>query len=110
MKLSDRIWTLVLNWKHFERVTIGTQITRAADSVAANLSEGYGRYHFKENRQFCYYARGSLLETRTWLEKARSRDLIAETEFDELTATIDLLGKRINAYINSIGRNPGTAE
>ena len=39
MILSERIWTLVLNWKKFEQATIGIQITKAADSIAANLGE-----------------------------------------------------------------------
>ena len=56
----------------------------AADSIAANISEGHGRYFFKENRNFCYYARGSLVETKTWLFKARTRNLIPEDEFSKL--------------------------
>jgi four helix bundle protein len=49
------------------------QLIKAIDSVAANLSEGFGRYFYKENRQFCYYSRGSLFETKTWLRKAFNR-------------------------------------
>jgi four helix bundle protein len=70
MLIGDRIWTVVQPWDRFEKDTIGRQMVRAADSVAANLSEGYGRYFFREKRQFCYYARGSLHELRTWLQKS----------------------------------------
>ena len=105
MLIGDRVWRIVSSWSDFDRRTIGIQITRASDSIAANLSEGYGRYHFRENRQFCYYARGSLHELRTWLEKAATRGLIGEQDFNELNVDITLLGKRLNAYISSIGRN-----
>jgi len=104
MTISDRVWGIVISWNDFERRTIGLQMTRSADSIAANLSEGYGRYHFKENRQFCFYARGSLYELRTWLVKASDRGLVAEPEFNELRLSLNLLGKRLNAYIASIGR------
>lgn len=43
---------------------MGKQLVRAIDSVAANLSEGFGRYHYKETRIFGYYSRGSLYESK----------------------------------------------
>ena len=57
---------------------MGKQLVRSADSVAANLSEGFGRFFYKENRRFCYFSRGSLYETFTWIEKAHNRGLISE--------------------------------
>jgi len=63
MEMAEKIWIIVVNWNYFEKDTIGKQFVRAADSIAANLSEGFGRYFYKENKQFCYYSRGSLFET-----------------------------------------------
>lgn len=65
MELGEIIWGIVEKWNYFEKDTIGKQLVRAADSIAANIAEGYGRYHFKENKQFCFYSRGSLFETKT---------------------------------------------
>ena len=65
MKFGEKIWDLVENWDHFSKGTIGKQLIRASDSVSANISEGFGRFHFKETRQFSYFARGSLYETKT---------------------------------------------
>jgi hypothetical protein len=31
-------------------------------SIAANLSEGFGRFQYKENKQFGYYSRGSYVQ------------------------------------------------
>ncbi|MBK9014519.1 MAG: four helix bundle protein [Saprospiraceae bacterium] len=39
------------------------------------LANGYGRYFYGENRNFCFYARGSLYESKTWLIKAMERSL-----------------------------------
>ncbi len=82
MEMAEKIWPIVLKWDCFSKDTIGKQLVRAADSVAANLSEGYGRFFYKENRQFCYYSRGSLYEMKTWITKAHNRNLINDDDFN----------------------------
>jgi len=39
-------------------------MVRAADSIPANIAEGYGRYFYKESKQFYFYSRGSIQETK----------------------------------------------
>ena len=104
MEMAERIWDIVLKWKYFEKDTIGKQLVKAADSISANLSEGYGRFHYKENKQFCYYSRGSLYETKTWLTKANNRKLIKDDIFDTFQNDINTIGIKLNNYINSIGK------
>ena len=84
MKVGERIWESVESWKYFYQMTIGKQLIASTDSIAANISEGYGRYFYKENRNFCFYARGSLTETKTWITKAGNRNLISETEVNTI--------------------------
>lgn len=105
MEIAEKIWKIVINWNYFEKDTIGKQLVKAADSIASNLSEGFGRFFYKENRQFCYYSRGSLFETKTWLSKANNRALIEDNQFENFCNDIDLIGKKLNSYINSIGKN-----
>jgi four helix bundle protein len=50
MELADRVRIQVLSWEYFHKDTIGKQLVRAVDSIAANISEGYGRFHYKENK------------------------------------------------------------
>ncbi|CAG5071752.1 hypothetical protein DYBT9623_03743 [Dyadobacter sp. CECT 9623] len=104
MELSDRIWNVVQEWSTFSRDTIGKQLVRAADSIGANIAEGFGRYHFKENMNFCFYSRGSLYETKTWLTKARSRNLIDPEIFKYLVNLCDTLSLKLNNYIKTIGK------
>lgn len=106
MELSEKIWALVNSWSLFEKNSIGIQIVRAADSVSANISEGFGRYHYNESKHFLYYARGSLFETRTWLKKAMSRNLIKESDYEELERQYIRLGVKLNNYIKVIGKSP----
>ncbi|HDZ24638.1 MAG TPA: four helix bundle protein [Desulfobacteraceae bacterium] len=100
-ELADKIWNICIGWDYFTKDTIGKQLTRAADSIGANLAEGHGRFHFKDLLNFCYYARGSLEETKSWLSKAFRRNLISP-ESVEINALIDALPKKLNAYIRSI--------
>lgn len=104
MKMSEDIWEIVIKWDYFTKDTIGKQLVRAADSIAANLSEGFGRFHYKENTNFCYYSRGSLYETKTWLTKAHKRKLISDESFESLNSEIDNIGVKLNNYIKSIGK------
>jgi len=105
MDLGEKIWAHVNKWDYFAKDTIGKQLIRAADSVAANLSEGFGRYHYKEAKQFGYYSRGSLYETKTFLKKASNRGLITSEEFDSFAKEIKNIGIKLNNYINSIGKS-----
>jgi four helix bundle protein len=103
MEVGEQVWDLVMRWGYFEKDTVGKQFVRAADSIASNLSEGLGRYHFKEIKNFGYYSRGSLFETRTWLAKSLKRKLVDEEMFKKLELQLDSIGKMLNRYINSIG-------
>ena len=45
MDMGECVWRIVAGWNYFAKDTVGKQLVRAADSVAANLSEGFGRFH-----------------------------------------------------------------
>jgi len=104
MEIADKIWVIVDGWDYFAKDTVGKQLVRAVDSVAANLSEGYGRYHFRETINFSYYSRGSLFETKTWLTKSKNRNLLKATDYLFFSQQIDDIGVRLNNYIKSIGK------
>jgi len=104
MEIGEKVWNIVVGWNYFEKDTVGKQLVRAVDSVASNLSEGFGRYHYKETINFGYYSRGSLYETRTWLTKAHNRDLLTGELFRQFMMEIDDIGIKLNNYIRSIGK------
>jgi four helix bundle protein len=80
--------------------TVGYQIIRAADSISANLAEGYGRFTPAERKLFYRYARGSFEETKAWLRKLIRRGIITE-EANRYKNIIDELGPKLNAFIKS---------
>ena len=104
MALGDKVWKNVSEWDYFSKETVGKQLVRSTDSIAANISEGFGRFFYKENRQFCYYSRGSLYEVKTWLNKSHSRNLITDDENNKYLRDINTLSVKLNNYIKTIGK------
>ncbi|VTU00700.1 S23 ribosomal protein OS=Fischerella sp. JSC-11 GN=FJSC11DRAFT_4052 PE=4 SV=1: 23S_rRNA_IVP [Gemmataceae bacterium] len=102
--LAGDVWNLVMRWPLFARDTIGKQLVRAADSIGANLAEGYGRGSYADNKRFTHIARGSLNETLCWLKRGLERKLIAPEDSDRLKRITDELGPRLNGYLNYINR------
>ena len=103
MRLAEVSGEAVESWPFFAKDTVGKQLVRTADSIAANIAEGYDRYHFKENQKLCYCSRGSAQEAQTWIEKAVRHNLITDETGRTLNRDLDSLKKRQNAYIRSIG-------
>lgn len=100
--IADEIWKRVMRWDEFARDVVGKQLARAADSVGANIAESFGRFNFGEKLQFLYYSRGSLFETKYWLNRARARDLINETEVREYVDRLTKLARELNSLAGSL--------
>ena len=103
-EISDLTWEIVFRWDYFAKDTVGKQLVNAADSIGANLAEGYGRGSHADNRRFARIARGSLFEVKHWLRRAYRRDLLADDEIKNLQELIEELTPKLSAYINSIGK------
>lgn len=103
MDLAEELYKEVTKWNYFDKDTIGKQLIRSVDSIGANLSEGMGRYHYKERKHFSYYSRGSLFETKTWITKAQNRNLLTQEKSAELLEKLEKIGVKLNNYINTIG-------
>ena len=102
---GDEVWFVVHEWEYFAKDTLGKQLVRSADSISANIAEGYGRYHYKENKNFCYFSRGSIIETKGWLKKSKNRQLLNEEKFDLLYEKLQTIHIKLNAYIKFIGNS-----
>ncbi|WP_250123534.1 four helix bundle protein [Chroococcidiopsis sp. CCMEE 29] len=105
-KLANEIWFIVKDWDFFAKETIGKQLVKSADSIGANIAEGNGRFNLADNQRFVKIARGSLNETRHWLRLAYARTLLTKEQKDRLKPIIDELAPKLNAYLNSLKREP----
>ena len=100
----NEIRTLVLSFPMEEKFRLSDQMTRASRSITANIAEGYGRYHYQENIQFCRTARGSLSETLDHLICAFDCGYIKEAQLQELQNMHNNCLKVLNGYIAYLKR------
>ncbi len=101
-KLSDMIWFDFDIWDKKIRNTTGYQIIRSADTISANIAEGFGRFHYADKKNFYYYSRGSFEETKGWLRKLIRRRIINKERENEYKILIDEMGPKLNGLINSM--------
>ena len=81
-----------------ERYVLGSQLRRAAYSVAANIVEGYAREHPRERLQFLNVSWGSLAEVGYCVHVARRLGYITAGKFEEL----DLAVRRVGAPLSGL--------
>jgi four helix bundle protein len=103
-RLSDAVWDVAIQWKPFERDTVGKQLVRAADSIGANIAEGASDGSPVENKRFVRYARRSLCETRFFLRRAHARRLVSDGQIAVIKPLLDELGPRLQAYYKALCR------
>jgi four helix bundle protein len=85
-----------------EKWALSSQLRRAAQSIPANIAEGYGRFNYQEAIHFCYIARGSMAETKTHLVLAHRLGYMDDTTYQDFQIRLSELGKMINGYINHL--------
>ena len=98
-EMRKAISKLVKTFPKDERFRLVDQIIRSSRSVPANIAEGFGRFHFQENIQFCRQARGSLSETLEYLICALDEKYIDEATFQGHRELIEHCWKVLNGYI-----------
>lgn len=104
IKISDNSWEIFQNLPKLFRFHLGDQFIRSADSIGANIAEGYGRFHYLDSLRFYYNSRGSLYEYKFWLETLSKRKLITEAEFDNILNLVTNESVKLNNFIKSIKR------
>lgn len=101
-EIADSIWKTVVQWDEFAKDVVGKQITRSADSVGANIAESFGRFNFGEKLQFLYYSRGSIFETKYWLNRTRTRGLMKPDEVQEFVDRLTDLARQLNTFASGL--------
>lgn len=82
-----------------EKFRLKDQIVRSSRSVPANIAEGFGRFHYQENIQYCRIARGSLYETLEHIMCAKDEGFINEEQFNRTNEQILECLKILNGYV-----------
>ncbi len=101
-EIADGIWEQVAGWDAFAKDVVGGQLARATDSIGANIAESFGRFHYGEKLQFLYYARGSLFETKYWLNRVLTRNLMSHDECQTYSIRLTDLVRQLNAFTKGL--------
>jgi four helix bundle protein len=100
--IAHSVWKIVVQWDEFAKDVVGKQLTRAVDSIGANIAESFGRFHFGEKLQFLYYSRGSIFESKYWLNRTRVRGLMGSEEVDGYVNRLTELARQLNTFAGSL--------
>jgi len=98
--LRNEIAVMVKGFPSEEKYKLTDQLIRASRSVTANIAEGYGRFHYQENIQFCRHSRGSLNEVLDHLICAYDCAYITEVDLKSYREKISHILKLLNGYIS----------
>lgn len=100
--VADAVWKQVVAWDEFAQDVVGKQLARATDSIGANIAESFGRFNYGEKLQFLYYSRGSLFETKYWLNRALVRELMQAGEVKDYASRLMEVARQLNTFANSL--------
>lgn len=87
------------NFPKSEEYNLKTQVLNSSRSVTANIAEGFGRFHYQENIQYCRQARGSLSETLEHMITAYDEKYITNEILNKINKEYKECLKQINSYI-----------
>jgi four helix bundle protein len=98
-ELRKKLYEIAKILPPIERYGLCNQLRRAAVSITANIAEGFGRFHFLENIQFCRQSRASIYECEDPLITCVDEKYITQEKFKQLMFLIIEERKILDGYI-----------
>ena len=95
---------LTKNYPGDEKYRLVNDMLKPARSSTHNIAEGFGRFHYQENIQFCRMSRGPLYELKDQLICSLDERFITVEQFGEGMALIERAIALLNGYINYLNR------
>jgi len=99
------ITALVKKYPKEEKYALVDDMKRAARSATHNVAEGFGRFHFQENIQFCRISRGSLYELIDQLITSKDDGYITMEEYERGRDLINKALPLLNGYIRYLSQS-----
>ena len=94
-KLFPVVYKLVRTWPQIDQRELGSQMIRAANSIHANIAEGYGKTP-NDFKRYLGTAIGSCDELISHLTDAHNVGLADDETRDHLLAEYIIIGKQMN--------------
>lgn len=98
-----KIHKLSMKLPKYELYDEGSQLRKSSKGVTSCIVEGYGRRKYKNDFiRFLTYAQASCDETEVHLDFIHASGHIADEIYQEIEKENDLLGKKINKFIQYV--------
>ena len=104
MTLAELAYRLTKGFPKEEMFRLTSQIRRAANSIPANVAEGWGRQSNKEFQQFLRIAQGSLRELETHLLLSARVEVCTKEASKPLLHEATILSKQLVSLNRSLQR------
>ena len=102
------VYKITHHFPDSEKFNITSQFQRAAVSISANIAEGYKKLGKNDKLRFLNIAQGSLSECENYILLSYDLKYISKTEYEQLTALAEEVGKVLNAYCTGILNKPAS--
>jgi four helix bundle protein len=103
MELSVQVFKLSSSLPRSEDYGLTSQLRRAANSVSANIAEGFGRNTSKDKSNFYIISRGSAFETQNHLIYGREVGYFESEISNKIISDYDELIHELNKLLKSLG-------
>ena len=97
--IRKKVWELCKTLPAEEKFRLADQMIRSSRSATSNIAEGYGRFHYQENIQFCRQSRGSLYELIDHILVAEECEYLDKQQTENLIDEIKTTIRTLNGYI-----------
>ena len=82
-----------------KRFSMKDQMDRSSGSIMDNIAEGFERNGNREFVNFLSFSKGSCGELKSQLYRVLDKNLISQSEFDNLSVKIELVKNKIGAFM-----------
>ena len=100
--LIVQIYKLTKEFPKQETYGLVDQLRRAANSICANIAEGFDRYHTKDKIRFYYTARASISECKSHLLISQELGYLPAEKNQVLLNDLNSIGRLLNNMISSL--------
>ena len=104
MDIAEKCFNISENLPRKEDYALASQIRRSAESISANIAEGFGRRTNKDKSRFYDISRGSAFETKSHLIYGVRVKYFQEDEYLELKIIIEEVLHELNKITNYLNR------
>lgn len=95
---------IVKTFPQEEKYKLTDQSLRSSRGITNQIAEGFGRFHYQENIQYCRQARGSLFEILDHMIIAKDEKYISDETLTEFRKNYEKTLKLLNGYISYLNK------